>query len=42
MRGLRAQTKLILYASTEGILKFKTPIEAKGLIENMTLNDYKV
>jgi len=42
VRGLRAQTKLILYASMGGIIKFKAPIEAKALIENMTLNDYKV
>jgi len=32
----------MLYASARGMIKSKTPAEAKALIENMDSNDYEV
>jgi len=37
--GLISQSKLMLDASTEGSIKWKTSEEAYELIENMTAND---
>jgi len=42
LRGLRRQTKLMLDASTVGMIKSKTHVEAKALIENMASNNYEV
>jgi len=42
MRGLKAQTKLMLNASIGGMINSKTHAEAKALIENITSNDYKM
>jgi len=42
LRGLRAQTKLMLDSSTGGIIKSKTLAQAKTLIENMASNNYEV
>ena len=40
--GLRPQTKLMLNASTRRKIMYKTPDEAKEIIENNTSNDYEV
>jgi len=42
LRELRAQTKLMLDASVGGMIKSKTFVEFKALIENMASIDYEV